>query len=604
MALAPADMAIVQRAYAALQAGRAGDADRLLGGLSLAARIDADAAFLAALTAEALGRFEESRRRYQAALRAGARNPAIWNGYGGLLRRMGDAAGAAEAWRQAVALAPGFVDGWINLGIIAAELPDWAGGRAALARAAALAPQDARVPAALGSLEVAAGEPAAAATALQAALKRNPADLVSRHNLASALRGLGDAEGALAALETAIRAGLTAPETATMRGHVLADLGRFDAAVAQYRAVVAAVPAYVPAQTALVELLPMLGRAGEALDGWRALLARPAAPELWAAGIAAARGLGDHRTMLAWADAAGAAHGAAPDWAVARAFALNRLGQRDAAIDTARATAAAHPETPAAQTMLAWLLLQAGDAAAAEAPALAATALAPLDQSPWSLLGLIWRLRDDPREAWLIDYQRLVLVADLQVPPGWRDLPAFLADLATVLGGRHNMLQAPADQSLRGGTQTRGKLFETGDPVLKALEASLTATIDAALAELEPEAGHPFLGRLGRGARITSSWSVRLASEGFHISHIHPQGWLSSAFYIALPPEIGAGSDAGALQFGVPEAALGIDLPPRRVVTPAPGRLVLFPSYAWHGTVPFTSATPRLTAAVDAVPVV
>jgi hypothetical protein len=39
-------------------------------------------------------------------------------------------------------------------------------------------------------------------------------------------------------------------------------------------------------------------------------------------------------------------------------------------------------------------------------------------------------------------------------------------------------------------------------------------------------------------------------------------------------------------------------------MTPAPGRLVLFPSYAWHGTVPFTSAAPRLTAAVDALPLV
>jgi hypothetical protein len=38
-------------------------------------------------------------------------------------------------------------------------------------------------------------------------------------------------------------------------------------------------------------------------------------------------------------------------------------------------------------------------------------------------------------------------------------------------------------------------------------------------------------------------------------------------------------------------------------VAPLPGKLVLFPSYFWHGTLPFTSAAPRLTVAFDAVSV-
>jgi hypothetical protein len=83
---------------------------------------------------------------------------------------------------------------------------------------------------------------------------------------------------------------------------------------------------------------------------------------------------------------------------------------------------------------------------------------------------------------------------------------------------------------------------------------------------------------------------------------VHPEGWLSSAFYVALPPEVGVDGDAGKLVFGVPDAALGLDLAPQRIVTPTPGRLAIFPSYAWHGTVPFRSAQPRLTAAFDALP--
>ena len=32
------------------------------------------------------------------------------------------------------------------------------------------------------------------------------------------------------------------------------------------------------------------------------------------------------------------------------------------------------------------------------------------------------------------------------------------------------------------------------------------------------------------------------------------------------------------------------------------GRLVLFPSYMWHGTVPFEADQPRMTVAFDVVP--
>jgi hypothetical protein len=47
---------------------------------------------------------------------------------------------------------------------------------------------------------------------------------------------------------------------------------------------------------------------------------------------------------------------------------------------------------------------------------------------------------------------------------------------------------------------------------------------------------------------------------------------------------------------------LGLDLPPRRLVQPEVGTLVLFPSYMWHGTVPFESAEPRITVAFDLLP--
>jgi len=40
----------------------------------------------------------------------------------------------------------------------------------------------------------------------------------------------------------------------------------------------------------------------------------------------------------------------------------------------------------------------------------------------------------------------------------------------------------------------------------------------------------------------------------------------------------------------------------RRVVQPRVGRLVLFPSYMWHGTIPFHAPQHRTTIAFDAIP--
>ena len=97
---------------------------------------------------------------------------------------------------------------------------------------------------------------------------------------------------------------------------------------------------------------------------------------------------------------------------------------------------------------------------------------------------------------------------------------------------------------------------------------------------------------------------MRLRNQGFHISHIHPSGWLSSAFYVSLPKEMEASDNdmAGAIGFGVPDEGLGLNLTPRRVILPKQGHLVLFPSYIWHGTLPFESEDQRLTVAFDALP--
>ena len=105
---------------------------------------------------------------------------------------------------------------------------------------------------------------------------------------------------------------------------------------------------------------------------------------------------------------------------------------------------------------------------------------------------------------------------------------------------------------------------------------------------------------LERGYR--PRWSVRLVDSGFHVDHVHPQGWFSSAFYVALPEkeEDSAFSEdgrAGWLSFGE-NRELVPDLEAFRWVEPRAGTLALFPSITWHGTRPFGRGE-RMTVAFD-----
>ena len=58
---------------------------------------------------------------------------------------------------------------------------------------------------------------------------------------------------------------------------------------------------------------------------------------------------------------------------------------------------------------------------------------------------------------------------------------------------------------------------------------------------------------------------------------------------------------SGWLRFGTPPSELGLDLPPYCDIEPKVGRLILFPSTLWHGTVPFADGE-RLSIAFDIRP--
>ena len=155
---------------------------------------------------------------------------------------------------------------------------------------------------------------------------------------------------------------------------------------------------------------------------------------------------------------------------------------------------------------------------------------------------------------------------------------------------------------MRGGGQLLLNEKELAVPAIRTLFEKFEGVIDRHLARLGRGAD-PFCSRnTGRHA-ITGAWSVRLSSGGYHVDHVHQRGWLSSAFYVAVPPMMKPeAARAGWLRFGRPGVTTRPELAADHHVRPEPGKLVLFPSYLWHGVEPFASDVPRLTVAFDALP--
>lgn len=237
--------------------------------------------------------------------------------------------------------------------------------------------------------------------------------------------------------------------------------------------------------------------------------------------------------------------------------------------------------------------LRGGDARGAEALALPLTATKIAGQV-WPYLSTCWRLLGDPRAAWLDGEP----VMAREIDPGFsaRELSA----LADLLRGLHTMQAPYAEQSVRAGTQTDRSVLLRHEPLLVQARLRLMDGVREFIADLPPhDPAHPVLSRPREDLRISGSWSVRLGAGGFNVTHSHPVGWLSSAFYVSLPDDMGP-EPAGHLHLGAPPAELGLDLAPYAMIAPRAGRMVVFPSILWHGTVPIAGGE-RLNIAFDVV---
>lgn len=310
---------------------------------------------------------------------------------------------------------------------------------------------------------------------------------------------------------------------------------------------------------------------------------------LAAARSAHAAATSDHQRASAYAD---------------QARALFRLERANEACNLLRSALRSAPGHEEACKRLVNYLLRTGDAGAAlgVTDALADKGIDHIQLTALRALTLARTGRRDEARG-LLGLDRFVSQGAIAAPGGWESLSAFNAALAAEISAhpalrfeRHGTASVKSwrlDSLVAGGARLAAALLDRIVPEIERQVAAL-ATSD-----------HPWVGARPRAAMLRS-WCVITEGPGYEAWHMHPSGWLSGVYYVAVPEEISGGDGKnGCLILGVPEGVPSSEHAAAMeecVIRPRPGLIATFPSHAYHRTFPHGAAGKRICVAFDVVP--
>jgi tetratricopeptide (TPR) repeat protein len=526
-----------------------------------------------------------------------------------LLRRgtaLLDAARDAEAiacLREAVRLAPDFPDAQYELGSALHRTGQLEDAAAVFRKLLGTAPAHIPAKLALGGVLIDARRPTEAEIPLRRGLQEPaPSRLKAalHTNLGLALRRQRKDEEALENYDAAMLLDPALPGLDIHRAEAMQNLGRHDEAITAYQAALVREPLNPHVHRLYNELLYRLNRTHDYLKSYdRVPVTR--ALQLGKAHFLSLDGRSEEscaiyrslqvRDPYDKAAAAGAAK------------ALVAIKRHDEAAKVLDAALARHADDAVLISRAAEVALLQGEPHKALALCGQGLAVNRYDQNCLANTSAALRMLEDERDEILNGYDSLIQVFDLEAPEGFSRMEDFNAELCAVLDRMHPQTREYIDQSLRGGTQTPDHIFGAGHVLVERLEQRIAEALQRYIAALQEDEMHPFLSRRSQHFHYAGSWSSRLKDCGFHVNHIHPQGWISSCYYAGVPDAVkDETARQGWIKFGEPGFDLSLKNPVRRAVQPVPGRLVLFPSYMWHGTNPFHDAVARTTVAFDVAP--
>lgn len=356
-------------------------------------------------------------------------------------------------------------------------------------------------------------------------------------------------------------------------GSTLGQLGRLEDAAAAYRKALALRSDFTPAYHNLGNTLRALGCLPEAVESYRRELAcRPTAE--------GERDLG---------------------------IALHDLQQLDEAIAAYRRCLTLPGHRIDVYSNLANALMERGDARGALEVCERYLAVEPGNIEATALQALALHELEHAEDArFLLDFERFARVIDFAAPPpGYPDLAAFNQALVSHIEAHPTLGVPPKDDPTyhHDALEITGELFDEPKGPMAAFEMMMREAVIEYIATVPGEPTHPFIAHLPRKWRL-ACWATRLAGQGHLDPHIHFTGYIGGVYYPLLPDVVSALDQDGAgwFELGRPPARFCLAVPPMvRRVQPKEGRLLIFPGYFFHNTIPFVSTQRRISIAFDLI---
>ncbi len=529
----------------------------------------------------------------------------VHNNLANSLKKIESTDQAIEHYRKAIELNPGFFDAWKNLGLTYLEKNQLTDAEKCLKRAESLQPDNVSIISSIASLlKTQHNYPGAIAYYLKA-LRINPKYVPAIHNLALLYKLTERYDDAIGMYNQAKQLTNKIPQLDYNCGNAYFEIGQYNNAEKCYIEAIGKQPLYVDAHKSLNELYWQLGQLDKFGKSFEEALAlnssnrdlRKSYIELL---ISAKKYEDAHRVLF---ESSKKQNNNDVELELLEAKLLAASGNHSDAEKRYESILTRNYSLETAQDLVKILIINKNIEKASSVLDLAQKENY-LSQKSWAYRSICWKEQKDERYAWLNNYDDFLRCYSLPTPNGYSNLHSFISDLKELILQMHRTHKAPLTQTLKNGTQTPGRLLYKPFHEIELLKKAFNEAIHEYISELNSDVTHPFLSRKSNLFEIAGSWSVKLFPGGFHSNHIHPEGWISSSFYVHLPKNIKDGkmnNNEGYIKFGENHLT---NSSPDKVIKPEVGKLVLFPSYFWHGTNTFKGSADdyRLTVPFDVVP--
>lgn len=590
--------AFVNAARELLNTNDAVGAERILSPVIHQFKADAPVQHLMGQIKKAQGQLAEAERYFRAAIAHDLKSGQYYNELGLVLQARGAYEEAIKVFRAASALVPSMLMVRVSIVRCLMSLGDLTDAEREAREYIAIAPGPESWTL-LGTVQRAQERHQEALVTAETALKYGPNLRGLRYNHATALDKVGRTTEALAVFEKLARQELDTPDLALHYARALYAEGRKKDAETVAEQGVQLWPQVTALQGALSRIRVLAGHGERSVVANEAAIqARPNDLSLRLACADALHRAGYNAKALNVLDEALRLAPDTPALLTAAGVVLDELDRPLDGLRVLRRVAEIAP-SPAAQRNLLSTLLRAGQPDEVLRIVNELRVEQPHEQYLIACATTAMRMLEHPEYRVWCDYERFVRTYEIPPPHGFFTTEAFNAGLAALLRGQHKTNAHPLDQHIPNGSQTGRSLLSLDEPAIKHYLAAMDIAVRDYAGRLREN--DPVGVRRGKHSRYSGLWSVRLTDGGYQPNHVHDRGWISSAYFVSIMPgERPKDPRAGWLKFGEPNRAPA-GCGPEKFVEPQPGMLVLFPSYFWHGTIPFEGAE-RLSMAFDLVP--